>query len=50
MRSLRRYLVFGPLVAAAVAFGDAAPAAAKDTGVCTLLTRSEAGSSSPQRS
>ncbi|HEY3097100.1 MAG TPA: hypothetical protein VGK05_09685 [Acidimicrobiia bacterium] len=43
MRCLRRYLVLGPVVAAAVAFADATPAAAKDTGVCTLLTRSEAG-------
>jgi hypothetical protein len=38
---LRRYLVFGPLIAGC--FADAAPAAAKDTGVCALLTRTEAG-------
>jgi hypothetical protein len=43
MRSLHRFLVLGPLVAAAMAFADVAPAAAKDSGVCTLLTRSEAG-------
>src|SRR5262249_948250 len=43
MRCSRRSLVFVPLFAVLVALLVAAPAAAKDTGVCTLLTRSEAG-------
>lgn len=43
MQSLRRYVLLAPLVAVAVAYGDAVPAGAKDTGVCTLLTRAEAG-------
>ena len=32
-----------PLMATGIAFLDAAPAAAEDTGVCTLVTRDEAG-------
>jgi hypothetical protein len=43
MHPLCRYLVFGPLIAAAVGFADAAAPAAKDTDMCTLLTRTEAG-------
>src|SRR2546430_10256049 len=43
MQSLRRYVLLAPLVTVAVAFGDAAPVGAKDTGVCTPLTRPEAG-------
>ena len=36
-------LLVTPLMATGVAFLDAAPAAAEDTGVCTLVTRDEAG-------
>lgn len=36
-------LLVAPLLAAGIALLDAAPAAGKDTGVCTLLTRKEAG-------
>ena len=36
-------LLVAPLLVTGLAFLDAAPAAAEDTGVCTLLTRSEAG-------
>ena len=44
MRSrLTSWLLVAPLLAAGVAFLDAAPAAGEDTGVCTLLTRKEAG-------
>src|SRR6266540_5293497 len=44
MRSrLSPLLLVAPLLATGLAFLDAAPAAAEDTGVCTLLTRSEAG-------
>src|SRR6266508_3409784 len=35
--------VVAPLIAAGIALLDAAPAAAEDTGVCTLVTREEAG-------
>jgi hypothetical protein len=44
MRSrLTPLLLVAPLLAAGLAFLEAAPAAAEDTGVCTLLTRQEAG-------
>ena len=44
MRSrLTSLLLVAPLMATGVAFLDAAPAAAEDTGVCTLVTREEAG-------
>jgi hypothetical protein len=44
MRRDRRGLVLGvPVLAAATVFLDVPPAAAKDTGVCTLLTRAEVG-------
>jgi hypothetical protein len=36
-------LLAAPLIAAGVALLDAAPADAEDTGVCTLVTRREAG-------
>ncbi len=44
MRSrLTPLLVVAPLLAAGLAFLEAAPATGEDTGVCTLLTRQEAG-------
>jgi hypothetical protein len=44
MRSrLSPLLVVAPLLAAGLGFLDAAPAGGEDTGVCTLLTRKEAG-------
>ena len=44
MRSrLTSWLLVAPLLAAGLAFLDAAPAAGEDTGVCSLLTRKEAG-------
>jgi hypothetical protein len=44
MRSrLTSLLVVAPLMATGVALLDAAPAAAEDAGVCTLVTRKEAG-------
>src|SRR6266566_7581024 len=44
MRSrLTSLLLVAPLVATGIAFLDAAPAEAEDTGVCTLVTRDEAG-------
>lgn len=43
MRFPRRFFVFVTLLAVALTSLVAAPAAAKDTGVCTLLTRKEAG-------
>jgi hypothetical protein len=44
MRSrLTPLLLVAPLLAAGLAFLEAAPATGEDTGVCTLLTRQEAG-------
>jgi hypothetical protein len=44
MRSrLTSLLLVAPLIATGVALLDAAPAAAEDAGVCTLVTRDEAG-------
>src|SRR2546421_3455986 len=44
MRSrLTSLLLVAPLMATGVALLDAAPATAEDTGVCTLVTRDEAG-------
>jgi hypothetical protein len=44
MRSrLTPLLLVAPLIATGIALLDAAPAAAEDTGVCTLVTRKEAG-------
>src|SRR4029453_8656345 len=44
MRSrLTPLLLVAPLIATCIALLDAAPAAAEDTGVCTLVTRKEAG-------
>jgi hypothetical protein len=44
MRSrLTSFVLVAPLIATGVALLDAAPAAAEDTGVCTLVTRKEAG-------
>jgi hypothetical protein len=44
MRSrLSSLLLVAPLMATGVALVDAVPAAAEDTGVCTLVTRKEAG-------
>ena len=44
MRSrLTSLLLVAPLMATGVALLDAAPAAAEDAGVCTLVTRDEAG-------
>jgi len=44
MRSrLASLLLVAPLMATGVAFLDASPAAAEDAGVCTLVTRDEAG-------
>jgi hypothetical protein len=40
---LTSLLLVAPLLAAGITLLDVAPAAAKDTGVCTLVTRKEAG-------
>jgi hypothetical protein len=44
MRSrLTSVWLVAPLIATGIALVDAAPAAAEETGVCTLVTRKEAG-------